>query len=59
MAKTVFTILWAALLIVVNQVLHDNIWAQYAATFLLGGCYALAFAKVKFLRGGKAREVSK
>ncbi|MFD0268834.1 hypothetical protein ACFVGY_20030 [Streptomyces sp. NPDC127106] len=59
MAKIVFTLLWAAVLIVVNQVLHGNVWGQYLSTFLLGGIYALALAKVEFLRGKKVDEASK
>ncbi|MEU4728704.1 hypothetical protein [Streptomyces sp. NPDC023588] len=59
MAKIVFTLLWVGVLIVANRALDDITWAQYLATFLLGGAYALALSKVKILRGNQTLEGSK
>lgn len=59
MAKIVFTVLWVAVLVLVNRSLHDTVWAQYLATFLLGGLYALALSKVGILRAGSRPEGSK
>ncbi|MER5773290.1 hypothetical protein ABT144_03135 [Streptomyces sp. NPDC002039] len=59
MAKIVFTVLWVAVLVLANRSLHDTAWAQYLATFLLGGLYALAVGKVGMLRTGSRSEGSK
>ncbi len=59
MAKIAFTLAWGITLVVTNRALQDVTWAQYVATFLLGGAYALALSKVRFLHGGNAAENSK
>ncbi|MEU9164299.1 hypothetical protein AB0D29_29020 [Streptomyces sp. NPDC048424] len=59
MAKIVFTLVWGVVLVMTNRALEDATWAQYLATFLLGGIYALALSKVKILRGGITPEESK
>ncbi|NXY99388.1 hypothetical protein HYE82_34460 [Streptomyces sp. BR123] len=58
--KMAFTLLWATALIAANQLLDGNARGQYAATFLLGGVYALALTKIKSLQSKRAvREASK
>ncbi|MFB8397992.1 hypothetical protein [Streptomyces yangpuensis] len=59
MAKIAFTLAWGVALVVTNRALQDATWAQYVATFLLGGAYALALSKVRFLHKGNATEKSK
>ncbi|MEU6312740.1 hypothetical protein [Streptomyces sp. NPDC047014] len=59
MAKIAFTLAWVVVLVVTNRALQDHTWAQYAATFILGGAYALALSKVSFLRGVDSPEESK
>ncbi|MFG2295453.1 hypothetical protein [Streptomyces sp. NPDC048603] len=58
MARIVFTLAWAGLLIAANKALDDVVWAQYLATFALGGLYAIALTRVDFLRAGKARQAA-
>ncbi|MGW0749491.1 hypothetical protein [Streptomyces sp. NPDC002587] len=52
MAKIAFTLVWGVVLVMINRAFQDVTWAQYLATFLMGGVYALALAKVRILRGG-------
>ncbi|MEU4358406.1 hypothetical protein ACFYNW_22390 [Streptomyces virginiae] len=59
MAKIAFTLVWGVVLVTTNRVLQDTTWAQYAATFILGGAYALALSKLKFLQGGSVPEEPK
>ncbi|MFF9980908.1 hypothetical protein [Streptomyces erythrochromogenes] len=59
MAKIAFTLAWGVVLVVTNRALQDVTWAQYVATFLLGGAYALTLSKARFLHGGNAAEKSK
>ncbi|MFD3682300.1 hypothetical protein [Streptomyces sp. NPDC058613] len=59
MAKIAFTLLWVVALVLANRILEDVVWAQYLATFVLGGIYALALSKVKILRTGRSPEGSK
>ncbi|MCF3148008.1 hypothetical protein [Streptomyces platensis] len=56
MAKIVFTLLWAGVVVAVNSVLDDVTWAQYLALFVLGGMYAFTVNKVPGIRGGSAQE---
>lgn len=49
MAKIIVTLVWAAVLVVVNKLLIDIEWAQYVATFLLGGVYVLLMNKMRAL----------
>ncbi|MFH8571662.1 hypothetical protein [Streptomyces sp. NPDC017993] len=56
MAKIVFTLLWAGLLIAVNRALDDVTWAQYLATFALAGMYAFGINKVPGGRGKGTQE---
>ncbi|MFF8786508.1 hypothetical protein [Streptomyces sp. NPDC015125] len=58
MAKIVFTVLWAGVVIAVNRVLDDVTWAQYLAIFALGGIYAFTVNKVPGPRGKSTREGS-
>ena len=58
MAKIVFTIFWAGLLIAANRVLDEITWAQYLATFVLAGMYAYAINKMPGDRGKSARQAS-
>ncbi|MEV7510665.1 hypothetical protein ACIPRL_34235 [Streptomyces sp. NPDC090085] len=51
MTKIAFTLAWGVILVATNRALQDATWAQYVATFILGGAYALALSKVPFLRG--------
>ncbi|MFI8364023.1 hypothetical protein ACIGD1_28170 [Streptomyces sp. NPDC085612] len=51
MTKIAFTLVWGVILVATNRALQDVLWAQYAATFILGGAYALVLGKVPFLRG--------
>jgi hypothetical protein len=44
-AKVILTLVWAAVLVLANMAL-DSAWAQYVATFALGGIYAFAMSKV-------------
>ncbi|MGW2990070.1 hypothetical protein [Streptomyces goshikiensis] len=59
MAKIAFTFLWVTILVIVNKALDDITWAQYVATFLLGGLYAILLSKVKVLNGKPASEEPK
>lgn len=59
MAKVVFTLLWAGVLIAANKSLDNITWAQYLATFLLGGIYAVALSKVKILSNRQPEKYSK
>ncbi|MGW3060486.1 hypothetical protein ACWC98_31780 [Streptomyces goshikiensis] len=59
MAKIVFAFLWVAMLVIVNRALDGITWAQYSATFLLGGLCAILLGKMEILRGGPAPEGSK
>lgn len=45
-AKILVTLVWVAVLIGVNKMLTDTEWAQYVATFVLAGGYALLIDKV-------------
>ncbi|MEU0255754.1 hypothetical protein ABZ299_25410 [Streptomyces sp. NPDC006184] len=45
-AKIVVTLVWVAVLIGVNKLLDGTDWAQYVATFVLAGAYALLIDKV-------------
>ncbi|KOG49698.1 hypothetical protein [Streptomyces decoyicus] len=56
MGKIVFTVLWAGVVIAVNSVLDDFIWAQYLSTFALGGIYAFTVDKVPGPRGKSPQE---
>ncbi|MFC6064874.1 hypothetical protein [Streptomyces ochraceiscleroticus] len=58
MAKIVFTLLWAGVLIAVNKLLDDVTWAQYLATFVLAGMYAFAVTKVPGARSKGTQESS-
>ncbi|MEV4436126.1 hypothetical protein [Streptomyces sp. NPDC049585] len=46
MAKIIATLVWVIALVVVNKLLDDNDWAQYAITFIMGGIYVLLINKV-------------
>ncbi|MFD6972406.1 hypothetical protein [Streptomyces sp. NPDC059979] len=59
MAKIAFTLVWGVALVMTNRALQDTTWAQYLATFILGGIYALALSKVGILSGGKTAEEPK
>ncbi|WP_327704010.1 hypothetical protein [Streptomyces decoyicus] len=56
MAKIVFTVLWAGVVIAVNSMLDDFIWAEYLSTFALGGIYAFTVDKVPGPRGKSTQE---
>ncbi|MFC9235814.1 hypothetical protein ACFTZK_05020 [Streptomyces decoyicus] len=56
MAKIVFTVLWAGVVIAVNSVLDGDTWAQYLSTFVLGGIYAFTVDKVPGPRGKRTQE---
>ncbi|MFC9229518.1 hypothetical protein ACFTZI_11215 [Streptomyces decoyicus] len=56
MAKIVFTVLWAGVVIAVNSVLNGDIWAQYLSTFVLGGIYAFTVDKVPGPGGKRPQE---
>ncbi|MFC5246138.1 hypothetical protein [Streptomyces nigrescens] len=56
MAKIVFTLLWAGVVIAVNRVLDDVTWAQYLALFVLAGTYAFTVDKVPGSRNKSAQE---
>ncbi|MFG2895353.1 hypothetical protein [Streptomyces sp. NPDC048248] len=58
MAKIVFTVFWAGLLIAANRVLVEVTWAQYLATFVLAGMYAYAINKMPGGRGKSVQEGS-
>ncbi|MFD7499461.1 hypothetical protein [Streptomyces sp. NPDC059850] len=58
MAKIVFTLLWAGVLIAASRALDDVAWAQYLAIFALGGLYAFAINKVPDMRSKNTREGS-
>ncbi|MFF8940940.1 hypothetical protein ACF1A5_01450 [Streptomyces sp. NPDC014864] len=45
-AKILVTLVWIAVLIGVNKLLTGTDWAQYVATFILAGAYALLIDKV-------------
>ncbi|MFI1285326.1 hypothetical protein ACH4U5_32005 [Streptomyces sp. NPDC020858] len=59
MAKIAFTLVWGVVLVMTNRALQDATWAQYLATFILGGIYALALSKVRILHGGNISEEPK
>ncbi|MFJ3333700.1 hypothetical protein [Streptomyces sp. NPDC086766] len=45
-AKILVTLVWIAVLIGVNKLLAGTDWAQYVATLILAGGYALLIDKV-------------
>ncbi|MDO0913577.1 hypothetical protein QQM39_22855 [Streptomyces sp. DT2A-34] len=45
-AKILVTLAWAAVLVGANKLLAGTEWAQYVATFVLGGAYVLLINKV-------------
>ncbi|WP_159029265.1 hypothetical protein [Streptomyces viridochromogenes] len=45
-AKILVTLAWAAVLVGANKLLTGTEWAQYVATFVLGGAYVLLINKV-------------
>ncbi|MFJ8197814.1 hypothetical protein [Streptomyces sp. NPDC096152] len=45
-AKILVTLVWIAVLIGVNKLFAGTDWAQYVATFILAGSYALLIDKV-------------
>jgi hypothetical protein len=45
-AKILATLAWAAVLVGANKLLTGIDWAQYVATFILGGAYVLLMNKV-------------
>lgn len=47
MAKILATLVWAAVLVGANKLLDGVEWAQYVATFVLGGAYVLLINKVR------------
>ncbi|WP_438296140.1 hypothetical protein [Streptomyces sp. HUAS TT7] len=53
--KIIATLVWAAVLVGVTMLLRDVEWAQYAATFVLAGVYALIINKL----GGASRQSSR
>ncbi len=61
MVKIAFTLVWAGILIAANRALDDVTWAQYLATFALGGIYALALSRLSLFRenAAKAPETSR
>ncbi|MEU9483059.1 hypothetical protein AB0K49_30990 [Streptomyces decoyicus] len=56
MAKIVFTVLWAGVVIAVNSVLDGFIWVEYLSTFALGAIYAFTVDKVPGPRGKSTQE---
>lgn len=50
MAKVLITLVWAGVLVLANKMLDSAQWAQYVATFALGGIYAFIMSKAGFFR---------
>ena len=58
MAKVLITLVWAGVLVLANKLLDSMQWAQYVATFVLAGIYALIMSKAGFSRSQDSKSAS-